>query len=106
MVAARIGTKEPVRGELLYNYSNPLGVKGVWKEGTFTGWTWVWMFAERVGTLDIYPGSSGSGVFNTSGELVGLVNGMSFSLKMVRFLQFEIQKNSLSIPLAHILVFI
>jgi len=103
MHPAKIGHKEPENGDLLYNYSNPLGVKGVWKEGIFTGWVWVWMFAERIGTLDIYPGSSGSGIFNIKGELVGLINGMSVGFDLSTF---SFIKSSLSVPLAQILLFI
>jgi len=58
----------------LYAYSAPNGALGVFSEGEAGHSEYIDFMLEQYTTVLGSPGSSGSGVFNTDGELVGLVN--------------------------------
>lgn len=70
----KISMKIPTQGDLAFNVSNPAGVKGYVATGRVGLYEYIWQMLYRQVSIPIYGGSSGSGVFNTSGELVGLIS--------------------------------
>lgn len=66
--------KEPVKfGDQIFVVGNPLGIFGSVAEGRVGSYAEVLGSEARLISAPIYPGNSGSGVFNDKGELSGLV---------------------------------
>lgn len=75
--AVKIGWKSaPVQGDKVYNLAAPVGVfdKNTMPilEGRFSGWMW----GMSLYTVPAIGGSSGSPLFNTEGELVGMIHSV------------------------------
>ena len=68
-----IGKNPPVIGDKLYSYSNPFGFPGIFSEGEVNFSVYVDNSLYQMTTVYAQMGSSGSGVFNTNGELIGIV---------------------------------
>jgi len=70
---ARISKKPIYVGNVLYNYGNPLPIYGLLTKGKFLQHDWSDQMMQYLISNKVAPGSSGSGIFNTDGELVGIV---------------------------------
>ena len=68
-----IANRMPEPREFVMGYSNPRGIPGVFSEGIAGTPRYIMEGLFQPTTIYGLPGSSGSGVFNKSGELVGLV---------------------------------
>jgi len=87
-----IGKDPPLIGDKLYAYSNPYGFPGVFSEGEAGFSIYVEDSIYQMSSVYAQPGSSGSGVFNTSGELIGIVTLVD-------------SRNTYMVPLSHIIHF-
>ena len=91
--AAPVGNINPDWGDLLHGYSNPRGFEAIPSTGMAMDMVRIWNMLYQQTSVMSAPGSSGSGIFNDSGELVGLV---SLGDGMFTYM----------VPLAHIKAFI
>jgi len=67
-----LAAKEPVRGQDVYACGFPLGISKVISQGIWNGISVIRDLPYGLYTAATSPGSSGGGVFNQDGELVGL----------------------------------
>lgn len=72
--SVEIANKVPKNGERLFNISNPLGYTNYITEGFAGDFLYIMGIRVRQVSIPVSYGSSGSGVFNNDGELVGLVS--------------------------------
>ena len=71
---SKLADKDIEWGEEVYGFSNPRGLEAVSSTGMALDFMYVWDMLYRQSTVLAIPGSSGSGVFNAQGELVGLIS--------------------------------
>ena len=76
----RVATKSPNIGDTVWAIGTPLGVKYTVTKGNLSNFVWE-KNPKRLTygfTADVFFGNSGGGVFNEKGELVGVVDSISF----------------------------
>lgn len=72
--AVKVAKNGISQGDLLFNVSNPVWTEGYVAEGRAGLTAYVRDMKYLQTSVPTYPGSSGSGVFNADGELVGLIS--------------------------------
>src|SRR5690606_17357911 len=74
----KLSKKAPKAEDKIFTHGSPMGMEDVTANGTLSGQT-VWHHMRyNVAKLSVRPGSSGSGTYNSNGELVGLISWGSF----------------------------
>lgn len=92
---AKFAKNIPKQGTVLFNVSNPLGISGYVASGLVGKDTYIFEMLYRQTTVAVYPGSSGSAVFNINGEVSGLIS-LGIPGTVISFI----------VPLEHIRLFI
>ena len=83
---ARIGNPDKLRrGDRIYTVGNPEGYSKTMSEGIFSGYKKINGQRYLQFTAPIYFGSSGGGLFNENGELVGIVARMAEKASSIGF---------------------
>lgn len=93
MPTADIAAETPLWGDIVHGYSNPQHIEGVPSTGRVLDEEYIFDLWYTRSSVLAQPGSSGSGVFNEDGELVGLI-----SLQDMWY--------SYMVPLSHIRTFV
>lgn len=74
MTTAPIAELPPEQGDKVYNCGNPGGMEGMCSSSEFMGYSNMAYMISQDSYVAARPGSSGSGLFNEAGEVIGLIN--------------------------------